>query len=408
MNPYNQLYLDAAYDATDGPQIYHVWGSYMTISAYMAKRVYMRRGFHKIYPNLYCILVGQSTAFRKSTALDFSRMLINAVAPEFILPVDFSYEGLFNSMAQSPATAGILYFDEFENLMSKISRDNMSQLKGFLTTVYGVPEIPLKKSLVRDRKKKNPEADLTGKRTDDIELKDPYLSIFTGTTLEWLTKRLTEDDFRSGFMARWIFIPAAWSDVREEMPHPPPLNLDRLRDIEELIKTMGHMSGELTFEDQADYEEWFRDFSDRWTPRDENRPTDSVLEPYFDRLKTVAIKMAMLNHITKCQPSNVIGKDSVEFGWKSAEWLAKEMTSLKKRMAFTDSHRTFMRIGELLKSGPKTRSQIYRAMQVPSYELDKVLRGLTEDRVIHSELQGESHSKRLIYSLNGGGAELSI
>lgn len=399
MSGYLNDYLSAALDSTDGPQIYHIWGGYMTVASYMAKRVWVQRGFEKIYPNLYCVLIGESTVFRKTTALRFSRRIIQYLAPQLVMADDFSYEGLFNSLCETGA--GTLYFEEFENLMSKVSRESMSQLKGFLTSAYDVPP-SLKKSLVRDRKKKDVEADLQGKKTEETKVQEPYLCIFSATTLEWMTKRLTEDDFRSGFMARWIFIPASWDDVRPEMPHPPALPLERLQAIQESIKLMGNLHGELVIADQPDYDEYYYEFSSLYTPREEGSPVDKVLGPYFDRLKTVALKLSMIHHIIKCDGTNAIQPDSIEFGWKCAAWLARQVIKLKGQMAFSDNHRNYMRVTELLSEGPKTRSQLYRAINMKGYELGNLLSNLESDRVIRCETaepEGDGRRGKTIYSL---------
>lgn len=67
-------YLEYTRD-TESPRIYHRWCAIASTGAVLGRSLYIQHGHQRIYPNLYCMLIGDPAA-RKSTAIKLSRKLL--------------------------------------------------------------------------------------------------------------------------------------------------------------------------------------------------------------------------------------------------------------------------------------------------------------------------------------------
>lgn len=67
-------YLEYTRD-TESPRIYHRWCALASIGAVLGRSLYIQHGHQRVYPNLYCMLIGDPAA-RKSTAIKLSRRLL--------------------------------------------------------------------------------------------------------------------------------------------------------------------------------------------------------------------------------------------------------------------------------------------------------------------------------------------
>ena len=67
-------YLEYTRD-TESPRIYHRWCAIASIGAVLGRSLYIQHGHQRVYPNLYCMLIGDPAA-RKSTAIKLSRRLL--------------------------------------------------------------------------------------------------------------------------------------------------------------------------------------------------------------------------------------------------------------------------------------------------------------------------------------------
>lgn len=68
---------------TEPPRIYHRWCAITTIAALLGRNIYIQHGHFRIYPNLYCMLIGDPGA-RKSTAIKLIKKLLIASGYETI------------------------------------------------------------------------------------------------------------------------------------------------------------------------------------------------------------------------------------------------------------------------------------------------------------------------------------
>jgi len=70
------LYLEYT-EKTEPPYIYHRWCALSIIAAILGRNFHIQHGHFKVFPNIYCILVGEPGA-RKSTAIRIGKRLITS------------------------------------------------------------------------------------------------------------------------------------------------------------------------------------------------------------------------------------------------------------------------------------------------------------------------------------------
>src|SRR5688572_7349151 len=63
----------------ESPVLYHKWVCISIAAACLERHVWLDRGFYKVFPNLYTILIGDSAALRKSTTIEIGKGILDRV-----------------------------------------------------------------------------------------------------------------------------------------------------------------------------------------------------------------------------------------------------------------------------------------------------------------------------------------
>lgn len=137
---------------TDAPSCYMKAMALMILSCVIKKNYTMKYGSKILTPNLWCLILGKSSFFRKSTSLEIGQKMISKVDPKCVLPNDFSMEKLVGILDDSPQGAFVI--DEFEAFYKQFGRSYMSVVgETKILTKNGLREI----SEVIDNLKPNEE-----------------------------------------------------------------------------------------------------------------------------------------------------------------------------------------------------------------------------------------------------------
>ena len=87
----------------EAPEMFHVWAGYAALSATISRRVWIVDGDQAIFPNLYCMLVGDAGC-GKSTALKRTKRMLAELGDVPISRNVETPEGLWRFMAGDPST----------------------------------------------------------------------------------------------------------------------------------------------------------------------------------------------------------------------------------------------------------------------------------------------------------------
>lgn len=195
-------YVQYARTLTAAPLQYHLATGLCVISgAAGAGATFYGGGNTEHWPNLYVCVLGP-TGFHKTTAIRIGCRMLERAAPGTIAPNEFSREQFLANLQRNPNA--LMEVDEFSVLLSQMERTYMAGLKETLTDLYD-PHPTYTRTLRGQHG-----------QGETIRINRPALTILAASNIDWLVEHLTEVDFRSGFMPRFLLWP---SDLRE--PEPP-------------------------------------------------------------------------------------------------------------------------------------------------------------------------------------------
>lgn len=211
------------------PTEFHINAALSMVSIAVARRLHIRVGVTKIYPNLYTLFVGESTLHRKTTGLSVATGLLEqtGMIPTFTLADRQTPEAFIEDMALSvPRTydswtdAGKdtwlrrrslsaqrgWFLDEASHLLDSFNRDYSSGLLPIVLDVY-------------DSKDRSGERQTKSYGSESIE--KAYLTIFGCTTFEAMTEHMSKaTHWRNGFFARFALVTSRETTEWEFWPAP--------------------------------------------------------------------------------------------------------------------------------------------------------------------------------------------
>jgi hypothetical protein len=199
-----ERYVEWAKKIGDAAWQYHEAGAFVALSTLLAGSVRLPTSYGYVTPNLWFMILADTTLTRKSTAMDLSMDLVLEVDDSLLLATDGSVEGFMTALSTRPGKVSLFLRDEFTGFMEQMNRkDYMSGFKEFLTKLYDGRS---QKRLLRK---------------EEITIRDPRLVIFAGGIKSKMQRVSTTEDIDSGFMPRFVFVTAE-SDPSRVKPLGPP------------------------------------------------------------------------------------------------------------------------------------------------------------------------------------------
>lgn len=207
LNAFYQLFLNTFEDTTDTPMEFIFTALLPSLGAAVSLQRWIRWGSKKIYPNIWTMLVAESTNLRKSTALNiglhFNEIMEQKVSDKnFILPSGGSMAALLQVLEHEKN--GVIRHSEVSSMLLNMGKGYNSDMKSLFTDFYDVPasyKVYLKKS--------------------DLIIEQPIFSMATATTVDWLKKNISKSDSESGFLARFCYCYANKKDNSTAVPGEP-------------------------------------------------------------------------------------------------------------------------------------------------------------------------------------------
>lgn len=204
-------YRECISGVNESPAIFH-FGVFCTFyGLILSRRVSVYYGTD-IFPNFYTCLVGKSGATRKSTAIRTAMDMLkygSAINSNGTPPFEYmaglgSGEGLLQALDGEGKTL-LVDEGEFRNIISKGSQGASNILIPKLTVLWDCPPIQSLRT-----------------RTNPVEARNPFLSIISGSTVDWIQEHLSSSDVAGGFANRFLYIksyntnPISWPDRPDE------------------------------------------------------------------------------------------------------------------------------------------------------------------------------------------------
>lgn len=304
-----ERYIAWARGLGDAAHQYHQAGAFVILSTLLSGNVRLPTSFGTFIPNLWFMILADTTLTRKTTAMDIAVDLIAEIDSDAILATDGSIEGLMTSLSLRPGRPSIFLRDEFSGLLDSMTKkDYYAGMAEVFTKLY---DGKMQKRVLRK---------------EILEVRDPRLILFAGGIKNKVTGLLTFEQVSSGFMPRFIFITAK-SDVTKLKPLGPPTDLtrnnqevilDEMRDLAahyqqmttlELKNVPGKIESPLMWDAQMTPEAWIRYNELEFKMLEVGTASEfraDVLTPTYDRLSKSILKAAVLLAASRSRAEQIV------------------------------------------------------------------------------------------------------
>lgn len=216
-------YVGWATTATDAVPEYHELACAMLMSGTMAKTLRLATTWGEIVPNLWGLILGDSTLTRKSTAMDMAMSIMSEVDRELVVATDATPEGIVTTLALRPKQVSIFYRDEITGWLESIQRkEYLASLPEILTKMYDVPKFYPRQL-----------------RKETITVVEPIFIFFGGGILDKTYSLVDEHHFLSGFLPRFLIV-SGRADVERVRGTGPPVQVETNR-RDGLLTTFNHL-----------------------------------------------------------------------------------------------------------------------------------------------------------------------
>jgi len=384
-----EQYTDWAKTLGDAAVQYHPAGAFVILSSLMSGTVKLPTSFGTVVPNLWFMILADTTLTRKSTAMDNATDLLFDVDSDILLATDGSIEGLMTAMATRSGRPSLFLRDEVTGLVEAITKkEYLAGMMETLTKLYDGK--PMKRIL----------------RRETVDVRDPRLIFFSGGIRSKMLDILGYQHVSSGFLPRFIFITAE-SDITRLKPIGPPTKED-LTAKNDLLSKMTSMyqkyavnSATSTGTTVTLNREWPVELtSDAWDRYNEfevalldfamKSHDPSLLTPMMDRLAKSGLKASVLLAASK-MPHNKIEVQLIDIlhAFRYIEQWAKHTMYIVNNLGTSQDEKKMQRILDEVQSNPGvTRSALMQKNYLTAKDADTIFITLEQRNTIRREKRG--------------------
>lgn len=361
-NGWIPAYLD--YTAPqESPELFHFWVAITVLATTLGRNVWIDRGFYKIWPNHYTVLVAASALCRKSIAVGIGRGLLEKAE---IIEVDserITDAALWQWMGEQAAKTGkaelLLFSDELKNTLSP---DEARQgVVTTLTRVYHCPEI------VKNRTK--------GSGVDVVE--NACVNILAATTPTDFSIIIPGASTGTGFTSRLHTVYQSTSRHRKaELIKDYEMEVKLINDLQHIRK----IEGEIKLLPEA--WDWWKD----WYENKFKLPESELLDSFYGRKHDYVLKLGMILSLSEQDTLFIRRKDVVRalaFLDQLESWMPYTLSLLGSEQYLLDADKVVLQIERA--GGKITKSKLLQLnwRKIGEEELSKIVSHLqAADRIV--------------------------
>jgi hypothetical protein len=364
------------------------------LSAITAGSVRTETSYGKIAPNIWGLVLGDSTVTRKSTSMKMAMDLLSDLEPELLLATDGSVEGLLSGLEKRPNKVSVFFRDEVSGLFDSINkRDYLSSMPETLAHLYDVP--PVYSRLLRK---------------EVIRIESPAFIFFGGGITERVYQNISMEWIESGFMPRFMVVSGEFSQNAMRPTGPPTAGsmkrraglVERLADIyqyysaEVQTKLLGQKAL-LTPRIMADLtsEAWsrYQKIESELTVQGYDSMIRSTALPTFDRLGRSVLKMSMILAATRQEPNKdnhieVSENDVINAAWYAQKW-GRHSIELIMNAGKAPREKYMDRVLHKIENSPGVlKSTLMQHLHLTKREADDIIQTLEERGQIKKDKVG--------------------
>jgi hypothetical protein len=399
-------YIEWAKGLGDAAPQYHQAGAFTILSTLLCGSVRLPTSFGTLIPNLWFMILADTTLTRKTTAMDIAMDLLGEVDNDAVLATDGSIEGLLGGLSTRPGRPSVFLRDEFSGLLEQITkRDYYAGMPELLTKMY---DGKMQKRVLRK---------------ETIEVRSPRLIVFAGGIRSKIQNIVTLEQIASGFMPRFVFITAE-SDISRLRPIGPPTDrdignreviLDRMKELVAHYQTQT----KITTAGQSIQTIAPREWNATMTPEAwerYNKLENSMLElglasekpeimtPTMDRLSKSGLKAALLIAASRQREETIVvdTPDLIRAIYYLREW-RKYVIEVMNNVGRSTSERQLDNVYRAIrKKNGASRSQLMQNYHLSAREADQIFLTLEQRGLIVRQKRGRLGELLMATTVQGG------
>ncbi len=392
-------YKDWATEATDAVPEYHELACTILLSSLLSSGLFLNTSFGKVWPNVWGLILGDSTLTRKTTAMKMAMEFVSDIDRELVVATDGSVEGVLTAIASRPNQVSVFYKDEVAGFIDSINRkDYLAGMPETLTQLYDVPEFFTRRL-----------------RKETITITKPVFIFFGGGIRDKMYGILNDEFVLSGFLPRFLIVggDADLTKIRAAAPLIPDLG-EKRRLLRERFTELY-----LTYTEETQIEvpdantsfgiptlteafltpeawEYFQEIQMSMARTAAESSHQMVAQPSFDRLAWSAMKMAMLYATTEQEPDDgkiIVSKRNMEVAAYYVQKWGRHTVDLIQNVGRSTNQRLVQRVYQHIRRRPGcTRSEVSRHHHLSKKELDLILETLQDRGQIRVQKAGSGYT----------------
>lgn len=366
-------------DFTGCPEMFLRWSALLAVSAVAGDKHVHRRGDWDVRPNLWVLLIGNSSSY-KSAGLNAARRLLQESCSGILAAQEYSHEAMLEDLAINPHR--VFYYDEAHSFFSMLeSPYNKGKMKSAFMSLYG--RVPI------ERKIKGKEG-----HGETHTITGAYVCWGGASTHVQLTEVLggKTTDLLSGLFPRFIMVP--YFGAESSIEEPPPADPQKRQ---ALINRLTELSsiGERVYSYSPEALKVKHDWLVRFNKRADK--ADSLQGAFYRKMRDEHMhKIAMLSAFER--GSCVMDVEDLEFAIPMLWAVESSWPSLIERLTEREWDRDAKRVAEYLKkNGKVSRSEILQNVRgCKAQKLSAILDGFFQDNQVKI-LKDEKNDKPTTY-----------
>ena len=391
------LYRGWAAEATDAVVEFHNLGAMILLSAITSSSVRLPTTYGTIVPNIWGLLLGDSTLTRKTTSMRMVTDILLAIDPEIVIATDGSPEGLLTGLATRPNKVSLFYKDEVSGFFDSMNRrEYLSGMPETLTFLYDVPQVFTRRL-----------------RKETIVIESPAFIFFGGGVKDRVYQTVTEEYIFSGFIPRFLVVTGD-ADISKLRRTGPPQELGQakraavmsnLADIHEqyaspiMTKIGGQkvmMPPKITARLTTEAWDRYGDIEELLIKSAVESPVADLAKPTFNRLSVSMLKIAQVLAASRQTPDKdnhiTIEVDDINnAAWYGQRWGQDAIDLITKSGQRIMERVTSRVMAQVVKVPGILKSDIMKSQRLKRKEADYVLEALEDWGMIRKEAAGRGH-----------------
>ncbi len=358
-------------DVIEAPSEAHEAVAISLLAAVLNEKVYLKNGPIKLSLDLWVLLLSGS-GLGRNTLVSLTRPILDKAGLSDLIRADSwgSREAFYQNLADKPN--GLFLWPEISVVLKTFKDAKFAGAKEWLTNRFDEWSIP---DAIRYRQ--------TGKKSDTptIEFNQaPRINLLATSSYDWFVGSLEQQDSTGGFIPRWLIV--RLDDPTKLVPIPQETDHKLIAPLAEQLRKASELEGEA---DLSNVQEMFITWYGETNLRFSKQPNKALAMPYFNRLRTNILKLAVVFEVSRSLSLKV----SPEAMVRAIETASKIEQTIFELLPTGMSHEGFEvdKIASRIRgagSNGLLRSELTKAFQsVDAKDRNERIRTLTEAALIH-------------------------